>query len=249
MRAPTGFNQLLQCEILLWPPRRQGRIQPGFRSAIRRRRRRLCPGPAVSLRLADGVEVSDSFSRSGLESFSQCVSVVGDEFGGVPGAADFDVEAFLGGQARVVCLHDGDYAVDGSALEGVDGGRPCVVDMSELGVVAGEFERPAVFEPEGDAALLDACHFGGVVVDEAESGVVSGPPDSVSGSEFDVLGAIDLDGSAPSADAARAPYDGPAARRVEGYGCGAPVDFGDTAFVALFDAEALVPDYSPAPSG
>ena len=108
-----------------------------------------------------------------------------------------------------------------------------------VGDRSGEFERPSVFEPEGDAALRGGRHFGGVAVDEAEPGVVSGPPDSVSGSEFDVLGAIDFDGSALSSDAARAPCDGSAARRVEGYGCGAPVDGGDASFVALFDAEAL----------
>ena len=63
--------------------------------------------------------------------------------------------------------------------------------------VSGEFERPSVFGSEGDVALRNGGHFGGMAVDEAGSGVVSGPSDTISGSEFDILGTIDANSFTP----------------------------------------------------
>ena len=50
----------------------------------------------LSGRRFDRLERGDTLSGRSLEAFSQRVSVVGDEFGGVLGAADFDVRILFG---------------------------------------------------------------------------------------------------------------------------------------------------------
>ena len=50
----------------------------------------------------------------------------------------------------MVRLHDGDDVVGRAPLEGMHGGRPCTIQVSELRVP--EFEPPPVLKPERDAA-------------------------------------------------------------------------------------------------
>ena len=79
------------------------------------------------------------------------------------------------GRMRMVRLHDGDDVVDRASPERMCGGRPGMVDTTQLRVPPAQLRHPPVLEPEGVALSPNQAHLYGMAVDETEPSVVSSP--------------------------------------------------------------------------
>ncbi len=113
----------------------------------------LCP--LVPRNLPDPFERRDPLACGGFQLLAQCSGVVRHQLGPVARAADFNIEAFLRRQMRVVRLHRGDNIVYGASLKRMYRGRPGMIEMAQLRIGAPEFERAAILKPEGDPATFD----------------------------------------------------------------------------------------------
>ena len=86
-----------------------------------------------------------------------------------------------------------------------------MVQVAQLGIAFGKLERLPIVETEPHAVLFDGFHFGHLPVDETGAGIVAHPADTVSGTEFHRLAAVDLDPGLP-------PISGPALKLEFGVG-------------------------------